>query len=174
MALATRVPCRSEQTHSHNDLRRTSDSRHFRAPLAHTREMRKWGLLAVTALALTLAWNWFDGNVEKVEFFGYIHKYSHNSEQSQAWLDAHHDLVLADGHAFCDWLAEFPEVPDVVPSGEADVGKFRMRYIHSTTASTEIAVSDSARITVLAAAGAYFCNGTVESRTSFSVPEEQL
>jgi hypothetical protein len=137
--------------------------------------VRKWVfLLAGTASVLAFGLYWFDGYVNKVQFFGYVQKYSRVSQHDREWLDEHHDLVLADGRAYCDWLAQFPEVPDVVPSGEADVGKFRMRYIHATAASTEMAVSERARNTVVAAAGAYFCDGTVESRTSFSVPEDQL
>jgi hypothetical protein len=117
---------------------------------------------------------WFNGYVDKVQFFGYIEKYSHVPKPERVWLDEHHDLVLADGRAYCEWLAQFPEVPEVVPSGEADVGTFRSRYVRDTADSTELSVSDRARYTVLAAAGAYFCDSTVESRTSFSVPEEQL
>lgn len=131
-------------------------------------------MFAGAAVGLALSLYWFNGYVNKVQFFAYIEKYSHVPQPERNWLDEHHDLVLADGRAYCDWLAGFPEVPEVVPSGEADLGKFRARYVKSTADSTELAVSDRARYTVLAAAGAYFCHSTVESRTSFSVPEEQL
>ena len=130
--------------------------------------------MAGAAVVLALSMSWFNGYVNKVQFFGYIQKYSHVPQPERTWLDEHHDVVLADGRAYCDWLAQFPEVPEVVPSGQADVGKFRVRYVKATADSSQLAVSDRARYTVLAAAGAYFCHGTVDSRTSFSVPEEQL
>jgi hypothetical protein len=137
--------------------------------------MRKWLLLFIgVGGVLTVAWYWFDGTVEKAQFFSYIQKYSHVPQDEDDWIDQHRDVVLADGRAYCDWLTRFPEVPEVVPSGDADVGKFRLRYVQATAASTEVDVSDGARMTVLAAAGAYFCHDTVDSRTSFSVPEEQL
>ena len=122
--------------------------------------------------ALAASVIWWEGHNDRVQFFGYIQEYAPKKER--AWLDDHHEVVLAEGRAFCDWLEQFPEVPEVVPSGDADVGKFRMRYITTTETATEMAVSDAARVTVLAAAGAHFCDGTVESRTSYSVPVEQL
>jgi hypothetical protein len=158
-----------------DDVLSASDSDTGCAYVIHTVDMRRWGLLLVgVAAVLGLSMYWFNGYVNKVQFFGYIQKYSHVPQPERTWLDEHHDLVLAEGRAYCDWLSQFPEVPEVVPSGEADVGKFRARYVRVTAASTELTVSDRARATVAAAAGAYFCHGTVDSRTSFSVPEEQL
>lgn len=138
--------------------------------------MVRKGVLVSAAGAVVLAgsWYWFDGYVDRVQFFGYIQKYSHVSQAEDDWIDEHHDLVLADGRAFCEWLAEYPEVPDVVPSGEADIGLFRKRYINATADSTDLAVGYRARNTVVAAAGAYFCDDVVESRTSFAVPVEEL
>jgi hypothetical protein len=133
-----------------------------------------WKRVAVAGCAGLLAGSflWWEGHNDRVQFHSYIQDYAPREER--AWLDDHHDIVLAEGRAFCDWLEQFPEVPEVVPSGEADVGKFRMRYISATAATTDMAVSERARVTVLAGAGAHFCNGTVDSRTSFSVPEEDL
>lgn len=134
--------------------------------------MWKWAVAASCAAVLAAALFWFDAANDRLQFYGYIQKYAPREER--VWLDDHHEVVLAEGRAFCDWLGQFPEVPEVVPSGEADVGKFRMRYIRATEATTGMAVSDRARVTILAAAGVHFCDGTVESRTSFSIPEEQL
>ena len=163
------------QRASHRPRQSSDDSVTRPTRVTHTDDVRRWGLLfAGGTVVFALALYWFNGYVNKVQFFGYIQKYSHVPQPERTWLDEHHDLVLAEGRAYCDWLSQFPEVPEVVPSGEADVGKFRARYVRATAASTELTVSDRARATVAAAAGAYFCHGTVDSRTSFSVPEEQL
>jgi hypothetical protein len=123
---------------------------------------------------LACSLSWWEGYNARVQFHAYIDRYAQSTPAERIWLDDHREPVLADGRAFCDWLEQFPEVPEVVPSGEADIGRFRMRYIEATSASTEVAVSDRGRNSVLAAAGRHFCDGTVESRTSFAVPEEQL
>lgn len=133
-----------------------------------------WKPAAAAACIGLLVFSFFglERHNDRVQFYGYIQEYAPREER--LWLDDHRDLALADGLAFCDWLEQFPEVPEVVPSGEADVGKFRSRYISATAAPTDLNVSDRAQITVLAAAGAHLCDSTVESRTSFSVPEEEL
>ena len=141
-------------------------------PLTHTWIVWKFAAAVIGVGVLVFGLFWLDGSNDKVQFYGYIQKYAPRDERP--WLDDHRELALTDGRAFCDWLEQFPEVPEVVPSGDADIGRFRSRYIETTAASTEMAISSAGRITVLAAAGAYFCDSTVDSRTSFSVPEEDL
>jgi hypothetical protein len=138
--------------------------------------MGKWAFVAAAAVPVVLfGGTWLIDFGHEAEFFGYVHEnavHFRNKElkdvtqHDRAWLDEHRDIVLADGRAACEWLEQFPEAPEIVPSGDADSAEFRARYIQQTRESTQMAVSKRTRIAVLAGAWEYLCPGTRDSRTS--------
>lgn len=89
-----------------------------------------------------------------------------------AHFEAHHDLFLAEGQAACEWIAQFPQVPDIVPDGSADPALYAQRYIDANP-SSPLEVAQRRRMLVDRAAWYSLCDNTGKPRVSGSYDEDR-
>jgi hypothetical protein len=148
--------------------------------------MSKWaavGAVAGIACALFLGGKWLMHVDQEGQYSAYVREYATDwrsstlrgvPQQDRVWLAEHHDMVLAEGQASCAWLEKLPEVPDIVPSGDADSGKIREQYLDETSSSTQMAVNERTRSGVITGAWAYLCPDIKYSRTSPSIDPDEL
>jgi hypothetical protein len=91
--------------------------------------------------------------------------------EDRAWVKANPALVLSAGNAACAWLAQTPEVPEVVPSGTALPNVVAANYLHSE-ATDDLDINDRSRFLVVTLAWADLCPSTLAAHTSRATEAE--
>lgn len=146
-----------------------------------SRWLVKGPAIALVTMSVVAGGRWWNDWTHQVSYYDYLDKYvvaagprgPDAKAEARQWLSSHHDVYLAEGRAACEWLKEYPEVPEVVPDGSADSSLLAKRYVQQTADSTQFSGSAHTRAQVDRAAWAMLCPSVGESRTALAFnPDE--